>query len=138
MARLLLRVRYTTNAWIIKNDYRHGIEQVIQVHHVAVWWVASTGVIATCMCTLRRDKLASSRFSGNHNVDAAAMIVCAFVMIFFFVPETKQRTLEELDYLTSWPSRARSSLPTRPVKLHHGGSRGGSYGSEIQSWSLST
>lgn len=29
--------------------------------------------------------------------------VVAFVMIFFFVPETKQRTLEELDYIFAVP-----------------------------------
>ncbi len=28
----------------------------------------------------------------------------AFVMIFFFVPETKQRTLEELDYVFAVPT----------------------------------
>lgn len=28
------------------------------------------------------------------------MNVMAFVMIFLFVPETKQRTLEELDYVS--------------------------------------
>ncbi|EXJ94954.1 hypothetical protein A1O1_00072 [Capronia coronata CBS 617.96] len=35
----------------------------------------------------------------------AAMNVCAFFMIFFFVPETKQRTLEELDYIFAVPMR---------------------------------
>jgi hypothetical protein len=29
----------------------------------------------------------------------------AFIMIFFFVPETKQRTLEELDYIFAVPLR---------------------------------
>lgn len=31
--------------------------------------------------------------------------VCAFVMIFLWVPETKQRTLEELDYVFAVPTR---------------------------------
>jgi len=35
----------------------------------------------------------------------AAMNVMAFVMIFLFVPETKQRTLEELDYIFAVPTR---------------------------------
>lgn len=35
----------------------------------------------------------------------AGLNVAAFVMIFFFVPETKQRTLEELDYIFAVPSR---------------------------------
>jgi hypothetical protein len=30
--------------------------------------------------------------------------VVAFVLIFFFVPETKQRTLEELDYVFAVPT----------------------------------
>ena len=33
------------------------------------------------------------------------MNVCAFLMIFFWVPETKQRTLEELDYVFAVPLR---------------------------------
>jgi len=35
----------------------------------------------------------------------AALNVTAFVLIFFFVPETKQRTLEELDYIFAVPTR---------------------------------
>jgi hypothetical protein len=35
----------------------------------------------------------------------AAMNVLALCMIFFFVPETKQRTLEELDYIFAVPTR---------------------------------
>lgn len=34
----------------------------------------------------------------------AGLNVVAFFMIFFFVPETKQRTLEELDYIFAVPS----------------------------------
>ena len=35
----------------------------------------------------------------------AALNLTAFVMIFLFVPETKQRTLEELDYIFAVPTR---------------------------------
>lgn len=35
----------------------------------------------------------------------AGLNVIAFVMIFLFLPETKQRTLEELDYIFSIPTR---------------------------------
>src|SRR5690606_4192365 len=35
----------------------------------------------------------------------AGFNVFALIMIFFFVPETKQRTLEELDYVFAVPSR---------------------------------
>ena len=34
----------------------------------------------------------------------AALNLTAFVMIFFWVPETKQRTLEELDYVFAVPT----------------------------------
>ncbi|KAI9755046.1 MAG: hypothetical protein M4579_004450 [Chaenotheca gracillima] len=39
----------------------------------------------------------------------AAMNVCAFFMILLFVPETKQRTLEELDYVFAVPTRKHAS-----------------------------
>jgi len=35
----------------------------------------------------------------------AGLNVTAFVLIFFWVPETKQRTLEELDYVFAVPTR---------------------------------
>lgn len=35
----------------------------------------------------------------------AGFNICALVMIFFLVPETKQRTLEELDYIFAVPTR---------------------------------
>jgi hypothetical protein len=35
----------------------------------------------------------------------AGLNVCAFCMIFLFVPETKQRTPEELDYIFAVPTR---------------------------------
>ena len=35
----------------------------------------------------------------------AGLNVCAFCLIFLFVPETKQRTLEELDYVFAVPTR---------------------------------
>lgn len=36
---------------------------------------------------------------------ASGLNVTALVMIFLFVPETKQRTLEELDYIFAVPTR---------------------------------
>lgn len=35
----------------------------------------------------------------------AGITVVAFIMIFLWVPETKQRTLEELDYVFGVPTR---------------------------------
>ncbi|KAI5858782.1 hypothetical protein BZA05DRAFT_382426 [Tricharina praecox] len=42
----------------------------------------------------------------------AGLNVCAFVMIFLLVPETKQRTLEELDYVFAVPLRKFMSYQT--------------------------
>ncbi|KAL2437154.1 hypothetical protein ABEF95_016616 [Exophiala dermatitidis] len=35
----------------------------------------------------------------------AGLNICALVMIFLWLPETKQRTLEELDYIFAIPTR---------------------------------
>jgi MFS family permease len=43
----------------------------------------------------------------------AGLNVVAFVMIFFWVPETKQRTLEELDYVFAVPTRRFMSYQLR-------------------------
>ena len=45
----------------------------------------------------------------------SALNVTAFVMIFLFVPETKQRTLEELDYVCTY----RLSLIPIPLRQGH-------------------
>lgn len=43
----------------------------------------------------------------------AALNVTAFFMIFLWVPETKQRTLEELDYVFAVPTRKHMSYQTK-------------------------
>ncbi|KAF8528490.1 hypothetical protein BU17DRAFT_73513 [Hysterangium stoloniferum] len=45
----------------------------------------------------------------------AGLNVIAFVMIFLFVPETKQRTLEELDYIFAVPTRTHMSYQLTKV-----------------------
>ncbi|KAE8387776.1 hypothetical protein BDV23DRAFT_174430 [Aspergillus alliaceus] len=45
----------------------------------------------------------------------AGLNVTACIMIFFLVPETKQRTLEELDYVFAVPTRMHSSYQVRKV-----------------------
>jgi Sugar (and other) transporter len=45
----------------------------------------------------------------------AFLNVTAFVMIFFWVPETKQRTLEELDYIFAVPTRTHMSYQAKQV-----------------------
>ncbi|KFY87694.1 hypothetical protein V500_06819 [Pseudogymnoascus sp. VKM F-4518 (FW-2643)] len=43
----------------------------------------------------------------------AGLNMVAFVIIFFFLPETKQRTLEELDYIFGVPTRRHAAYQTR-------------------------
>jgi hypothetical protein len=43
----------------------------------------------------------------------AGLNMLAFVLIFFLVPETKQRTLEELDYIFGVPSRRHMAYQVR-------------------------
>ncbi|CEL07196.1 Putative Galactose-proton symport [Aspergillus calidoustus] len=45
----------------------------------------------------------------------AGLNVIALVMIFFWVPETKQRTLEELDYIFAVPTRTHMRYQLRQV-----------------------
>ncbi len=45
----------------------------------------------------------------NYN-SCRGMNVLALIMIFLFVPETKQRTLEELDYVFAVPTRTHSTF----------------------------
>lgn len=47
----------------------------------------------------------TSAFSAATLTFFRALNVTAFVMIFLWVPETKQRTLEELDYIFGVPTR---------------------------------
>lgn len=47
----------------------------------------------------------------------AALNVTALVMIFFWVPETKQRTLEELDYIFAVPTRKFGAYQLGKVRL---------------------
>ncbi|KAH8119192.1 hypothetical protein DFH11DRAFT_1722739 [Phellopilus nigrolimitatus] len=48
----------------------------------------------------------------------AGLNVCALVMIFLWVPETKQRTLEELDYVFAVPTRKHMAYQVTKVLPH--------------------
>lgn len=50
----------------------------------------------------------------------AGLNVLALVAIFLFMPETKQRTLEELDYVFGVPTRMHARF--QAIKFCHGGS----------------
>ena len=56
--------------------------------------------------------LASLHVVGSFCLYAGFNMV-AFVMIFFWVPETKQRTLEELDYIFAVPTKIFASYQVR-------------------------
>ncbi|WPH01798.1 MFS transporter [Acrodontium crateriforme] len=43
----------------------------------------------------------------------AGLNICAFLLIFFFLPETKQRTLEELDYVFGVPTRRHAAFQVK-------------------------
>ncbi|KAL3421500.1 sugar transporter [Phlyctema vagabunda] len=43
----------------------------------------------------------------------AGLNMTAFILVFFFLPETKQRTLEELDYVFGVPTRRHAAYQTR-------------------------
>lgn len=48
------------------------------------------------------------------DLDDSGLNIIAFLMIFLWVPETKQRTLEELDYIFAVPT-------TKHVSLYYNG-----------------
>jgi MFS family permease len=68
------------------------------------WAVATNNFWATVVSITFPRQLRAFGVSGAFGF-YAAMNVIAFCMIFCFVPETKQRTLEELDYVFGVPTR---------------------------------
>lgn len=68
------------------------------------WAVATTLFWASTLSITFPKMLATFTATGAFGF-YAALNVTAFVMIFFWVPETKQRTLEELDYIFAVPTR---------------------------------
>jgi sugar porter (SP) family MFS transporter len=72
--------------------------------------VGMSWAVATCLFWAAVLSITFPRMLGAMGVVGAfgfyaGLNVVAFVMIFFFVPETKQRTLEELDYVFAVPTR---------------------------------
>jgi MFS family permease len=68
------------------------------------WAVATTLFWASALSITFPKMLATFTPTGAFGF-YAFLNVTAFVMIFFWVPETKQRTLEELDYIFAVPTR---------------------------------
>lgn len=86
--------------------YTYSAEVFPLTHReVGMSWAVATCLFWAAVLSITFPRL----LAAFHPVGAfffyAGLNVCAFVMIFFFVPETKQRTLEELDYVFAVPSK---------------------------------
>ncbi|KAF9559864.1 hypothetical protein CPC08DRAFT_742953 [Agrocybe pediades] len=67
-------------------------------------WAVATNLFWASVLSLTFPRLISAFTSVGAFGFYAGLNVIAFVMIFFLVPETKQRTLEELDYIFAVPT----------------------------------
>jgi MFS family permease len=71
--------------------------------------LTALGVVVSCFCISNLLNMrANDSLQGAFGFYAGLNII-AFCMIFLFVPETKQRTLEELDYVFAVPTRKHMS-----------------------------
>lgn len=86
--------------------YTYSVE-VFPLSHREVgmgWAVATCLFWAACLAISFPAILARFTITGAFGF-YAGLSVCDFVMIVLFVSETKQRTLEELDYIFALPGR---------------------------------
>ena len=72
---------------------------------VGMAWAVSTCLFWAAVLSLTWPRMVAAFTPTGAFGFYAALNVTAFVMIFFWVPETKQRTLEELDYVFAVPTR---------------------------------
>jgi len=72
---------------------------------VGMSWAVATCLFWAAVLSLTFPRLIAAFTPNGAFGFYAALNVTAFVMIFLFVPETKQRTLEELDYVFAVPTR---------------------------------
>ncbi|EON61729.1 hypothetical protein W97_00945 [Coniosporium apollinis CBS 100218] len=71
---------------------------------VGMGWAVATCLFWASVLSITFPKILEAFGSTGTFGFYAGLNVTAFVMIFFFVPETKQRTLEELDYIFAVPT----------------------------------
>ncbi|KAK5118188.1 hypothetical protein LTR85_008168 [Meristemomyces frigidus] len=72
---------------------------------VGMAWAVSTCLFWAAVLSLTWPRMVAAMSPTGAFGFYAALNVTAFVMIFFWVPETKQRTLEELDYVFAVPTK---------------------------------
>ncbi|KXL50891.1 hypothetical protein M433DRAFT_60963 [Acidomyces richmondensis BFW] len=72
---------------------------------VGMAWAVATCLFWAAVLSLTWPRMVAAMTPTGAFGFYAFLNVTAFVMIFFFVPETKQRTLEELDYVFAVPTR---------------------------------
>ncbi|GAO46983.1 sugar transporter [Saitoella complicata NRRL Y-17804] len=71
---------------------------------VGMSWAVSTCLFWAAVLSLTFPRMLSAFGTTGSFIFYAGLNVCAFCLIFCFVPETKQRTLEELDYVFAVPT----------------------------------
>ncbi|CAK5263682.1 unnamed protein product [Mycena citricolor] len=76
-------------------------------------WAVATGTFWSSVLSVSFPRLKGATGSIGAFGFYAGCNIIAFVMIFLLVPETKQRTLEELDYVFSVPTSAHASYQLR-------------------------
>ncbi|CAK5278318.1 unnamed protein product [Mycena citricolor] len=76
-------------------------------------WAVATGTFWSSVLSVSFPRLKGATGSVGAFGFYAGCNIIAFVMIFLLVPETKQRTLEELDYVFSVPTSAHASYQLR-------------------------
>lgn len=76
-------------------------------------WAVATNLFWASVLSLTFPRILSAFTSTGAFGFYAALNVLAFVLIFFLMPETKQRTLEELDYVFAVPTTRHMSYQLR-------------------------
>ena len=72
---------------------------------VGMAWAVATNLFWASVLSITFPKMLTAMSPTGAFSFYAGLNVVAFVMIFFWVPETKQRTLEELDYVFAVPTK---------------------------------
>jgi sugar porter (SP) family MFS transporter len=76
---------------------------------VGMSWAVATNLFWAAVLSLTFPRMHSAFGSPGAFGFYAGLNICAFCLIFLFVPETKQRTLEELDYVFAVPTHKHAS-----------------------------
>ncbi|OAP59735.1 hypothetical protein AYL99_04737 [Fonsecaea erecta] len=72
---------------------------------VGMAWAVATCLFWAAVLSITFPRMLSAMTPTGAFGFYAGLNICALVMIFLFLPETKQRTLEELDYIFAIPTR---------------------------------